>query len=228
MGGELLASKISSKSSWGRLDMIYQAPSPEPILPVCSLRGEEVVLILEQRIQVPGHGVAPFQPPFSPAPFFATSAPGGAKGGIFQGNTERSEFSALESCGSERARDPCVVTPLAFAQARRGYRPLLTSSSLLPQSPPWDRIHDCHQGAGPPLADDDPEGAETILVRSPCPEGVGGGGEAPASHPALIFRALSSVMLETGWEFPRAGDLGVTSSYERVGVTSRAALYPCL
>lgn len=69
VGGELLVSKISSKSSWGQLDMIYQAPSPEPILPVCSLRGEEVVLVLERRIQVPGHGVAPFQPPFSPAPF---------------------------------------------------------------------------------------------------------------------------------------------------------------
>ena len=159
--------------------MIYQAPSPEPILPACSLRGEEVVLVSEWRMQVPGRRVAPFQPPFSPAPFFATSAPGGAKGGIFQGNTERSEFSDLESCGSERARDPCTVTPLAFAQARRGCRPLLTSSSLLPQSLPWDRIHVCHQGAGPTLAGDDPEGAETILVSSPCPEGVGGGGGGP-------------------------------------------------
>ena len=64
---------------------------------------------------------------------------------------------------------------LAFAQARQGCRHLLTSSPLLPQSLPWDRIHGCHEGAGSTLAGDDPAGAKTILVRSPCPEGVGGG-----------------------------------------------------
>ena len=35
--------------------------------------------------------------------------------------------------------------------------------------------------------------------------------------PLKIIRALSFVMLETGWEFPRAGDLGVTKFYGRVG-----------
>lgn len=40
------------------------------------------------------------------------------------------------------------------------------TSSLLPQSLPWDRVHGRHQGAGPAVAGDDPAGAQTVLVRS--------------------------------------------------------------
>lgn len=105
-----------------------------------------------------------------------------------------------------------------FAQARQGCRHLLTSSPLLPQSLPWDRIHGRHQGAGPTLAGDDPAGAKTILVRSPCPEAwVVDARALPA--PLKIIRALSSMMLETGWESPQVGDLGVSKVYGRVGGT---------
>lgn len=109
---------------------------------------------------------------------------------------------------------PLVWLPLA--QARQECRHLLTSSPLLPQSLPWDRIHGCHQGAGPTLAGNDPAGAKTILVRSPCPEAwVVDARALPA--PLKIIRALSFVMLETGWESPQVGDLGVSKVYGRAG-----------
>lgn len=62
-----------------------------------------------------------------------------------------------------------MFRPLAFAQVRLTHRPLLTFS-VLSQILPGDRIHSCHQGAGPTLASDDGARAEAILVRSPSPE----------------------------------------------------------
>lgn len=108
--------------------------------------------------------------------------------------------SQLESRSAEKAGEPPVVRPLAFAQSSLPCRPLLTSC-LLSQSLSWDRIHGCHQGAGPTLAGNDPAGAETILVRGPCLGGAGGGVEGPSwlLTPALIFRALGFVILGTGW-----------------------------
>lgn len=87
---------------------------------------------------------------------------------------------------------------LAFTQARLPPRPLLTST-LLSQLLPRNRIHSCHQGAGPTLAIDERAGAETIQVRSPSPEARWSRGRLLLS-PALPPRALSFRRLETGWE----------------------------
>lgn len=44
--------------------------------------------------------------------------------------------------------------------------------------------------------------------------------------PLKIIRALSFVMLEAGWEFPWAGDLGVTKFYGRVGGQKQKGALP--
>lgn len=64
---------------------------------------------------------------------------------------------------------------------------LLLTSSLLSQSLPGDRIHSCHQGAGPALANDDPAGAETILVRSQAERMVEP--RLPASQPCSALQS---------------------------------------
>ena len=190
-----------------------------------SLSGEELVLLSEPQTQTLEHRVAPLQPPFSPAPSSVTSVPGGTKGKPFWATWEDLS-SQMRKSRLWEGQGPLYGWP--FAQARQGCRHLLTSSPLLPQSLPWDRIHGRHQGAGPTLAGDDPAGAKTILVRSPCPEAwVVDARALPA--PLKIIKSLELHDVGNRVEVSSDGRSGCLQSlWKSWGNKSRGVLHACL
>lgn len=118
----------------------------------------------EVRMQVPGPQVAPFPRRLVQLPSLPLLLRGHEREAFLPGQlggTGRLP-SRVGKLRLRKARGLGVVRPSPRLQLP------LTSSSLLPQSLPRDRFHSCHQGAGPALAGDDPAGAETLLVRSPC------------------------------------------------------------